>query len=548
MIKKFFYKENCPVKMEILELKNYPWHMHTDIHICYVLSGEIDLKLTYTHYRLKENHIHFIHSEDIHGFKSITEKSTVLLLTFDMDHFSKLFPNLGNQMFSTRSLNYEDFYTNQTMLRKQIFSLVLQAYKYKESSQYRQMIINSAVDIFKTLYRDFRNFKIGDDKLWKYHVTHDTFQIDRISRIISYIYANYNCNVNLKSIADNENINIYYLSHLFQKFIGINFRDFLNMTRVETSEYELLATDKAISKIALDVGFSNYNYFVNTFKKWFGMHPKDYRKTYFNETILQKKPACKIVPLIDFIPKIEKELSKLNVIDIPDIKKSSLILDLCPKADSLLFKNNPIHSDIAKYNIKNLINLNPLISYDIDPAKVYDHYYPHKYCMELLNSIVLKRSLNLPPLQIVDTVKNQNGIFAINGMKKPLYYLYIFLTQLFNNFIKTGTGHIVTCRNEEYSIILFNNSTFFDFEVTFNFTEMESKYKLTQKILSASNSCIDYWFQLDFKQIIDNDDFQFIEHMTFPETSFVIIPETKIYSYTINLRPLDIVHIKFSKQ
>lgn len=540
-------KENIPVEINILNIESYPWHTHPNMHIIYVFSGEIELKLSFAHYTLKENHIHFIHSEDMHGFKSITERSTILLLTFDMDYFSDLFPNLENQMFSTRSLNHDAFYTNQTVLRKQIFTLVLRAWELNDSDQYGQILTDAAIDIFKTLYRDFRNFKIGDDKLLNHYAAHDMFQIDRIARIISYIYANYNYKINLKTIADNENINTYYLSHLFQKFVGINFRDFLNMTRIEMSEHELLMTDKAISKIALDMGFSNYNYYVNTFEKWFGMHPKDYRKRFYKETVREKEPAYEIIPLAGIIPQIKKELTKLNSFDIYQEEEPHVDIDL-----SLSFEkdsNNTSLNETFYYNlIKNLPDISLFISKGPDPAEVYDKYYPHKYCIDLLNSAVSNNDFSLPHLQVTDSIKNQNGIFAINGLKKPLYYLCLFWSQLYAKFFKTGHGHIVTRGHDGYSIILFNDSTFFDLDITINFTDIEENHKLTQRVLSPSDSCIDYWFQLDFQKDISSEDFKFIEQMTVPKTSFMIIPETGSYSHSLSLKPLEIIHIKFNRQ
>ena len=158
----------------------------------------------------------------------------------------------------------------------------------KKQNHYKN-INDCATEIFKTLYKDFRNFRIGEDKLSEYRISHDSFQIDRISRIICYIYENYNSKISLAAIAADENINAYYLSHLFQRFVGKSFRDFINMTRVEMSEYEILATDKAISKNSARRRFSNYNYYIDAFIKWFGMHPKKYRNEFRAETILEKR-------------------------------------------------------------------------------------------------------------------------------------------------------------------------------------------------------------------------------------------------------------------
>ena len=177
MKKNINYADNIPVRADIIEFGNYPWHMHTkDIQICYVLSGEARMKFTYGYDHLKENHIHFIHSYDIHGFQSLNGQCKMLVLSFDLDHFSKKFPNLGAQIFSVRSISADTFYTHQATLRKQIFSLAIKLMRDEKKQNHYKNINDCATEIFKTLYKDFRNFRIGEDKLSEYRISHDSFQ------------------------------------------------------------------------------------------------------------------------------------------------------------------------------------------------------------------------------------------------------------------------------------------------------------------------------------------------------------------------------------
>lgn len=548
MLEKIPYDGDIPVKVQIFQLGHYPWHFHSDIQICYVLSGEVELKLTYGYYHVKANGIHFIHSEDIHGFRSLTEISKIILLSFDIEYFSTLFPNLGNQVFSIHSSDPDIIHTNQALLRRQIFSLVLKS--HEEHPNRRQLMIESATEILKTLYHDFRNFMINDDKFWEHRGTHDIFQIDRISRIIAYIYANYNCKISLSAIAADENMNTFYLSHLFQRFVGASFRDFLNMTRAEISEFELLSTNKALSKIAMDVGFSNYNYYVESFRKWFGMHPKDYRAKFREHTIDYVKPEERTLPLDAVMDLIEKDFSRITVLENSNPKRKHITVDLSlssySASPSERKEEDVFFSKISGQLFEHVLAVQKSAGRNEDPAQLYHRSFPQEYCVSLLKKAVQNKELALPHLQVVDTAKNKNGLFAINGMKKPLYYLCMFWLDLFEQIADAGPGYLVTRNGEDCSILAFNEDPLVCVDMTFNFANIVNSHKLTQKLLPASSSCIDYWCQLNFQNPIQPQDYQSIEQMTVPKVSFRIVPGTKNYQHSLILEPFDIAHLRFT--
>lgn len=54
--------------------------------------------------------------------------------------------------------------------------------------------------------------------------------------------------------------------------------DYLNYYRIEAACYEIAATDKNITEVALDVGLSNPSYFIRMFRKYKGVTPGQYLK------------------------------------------------------------------------------------------------------------------------------------------------------------------------------------------------------------------------------------------------------------------------------
>ena len=66
----------------------------------------------------------------------------------------------------------------------------------------------------------------------------------------------------------------YYVSRLFNTFIGQNINNYLNMVRVEHA-YTMINSDdkKNISEIALMCGFNSLPTFYRCYKKVYGIHP-----------------------------------------------------------------------------------------------------------------------------------------------------------------------------------------------------------------------------------------------------------------------------------
>ncbi|MFC3797966.1 helix-turn-helix domain-containing protein [Cohnella sp. GCM10012308] len=68
------------------------------------------------------------------------------------------------------------------------------------------------------------------------------------------------------------------LSHLFKAQTGLSVIDALNRMRIRQAALLLEHTDRSAAEVAYDVGFHNYNHFMNQFRKWAGTNPSAFRK------------------------------------------------------------------------------------------------------------------------------------------------------------------------------------------------------------------------------------------------------------------------------
>ena len=99
-----------------------------------------------------------------------------------------------------------------------------------------------------------------------------------ISKAKKYIYDNYNQDgISLKNVADAINLSPAYFSSLFKKDVGTNFVDYLTSVRIEKAKELLCCTAMKVSEIAYEVGFRDYRYFSQIFKKYTGRTPREFQ-------------------------------------------------------------------------------------------------------------------------------------------------------------------------------------------------------------------------------------------------------------------------------
>jgi len=92
-----------------------------------------------------------------------------------------------------------------------------------------------------------------------------------------YIKNNYSKKISLDSMSNICNISSSYFSKLFNKCVGDNFNNYINIVRIDKACNLLVNTSLPITVIALDIGFEDSSYFNQVFKHLTGMTPTYYR-------------------------------------------------------------------------------------------------------------------------------------------------------------------------------------------------------------------------------------------------------------------------------
>ncbi|MFD0960049.1 helix-turn-helix domain-containing protein [Paenibacillus chungangensis] len=99
-----------------------------------------------------------------------------------------------------------------------------------------------------------------------------------VERAIAYINQHIEKNCSRAEIAEAIFINPEYLSRLFKKAMGISLNDFIATQKMEIAKSLLTNTKIPVHLIASKVGYSNFSYFSQVFKKHCGLTPLEYRQ------------------------------------------------------------------------------------------------------------------------------------------------------------------------------------------------------------------------------------------------------------------------------
>lgn len=93
-----------------------------------------------------------------------------------------------------------------------------------------------------------------------------------------YIDENFSENITLDKLAEITHVNKYYLSHTFQREYNTSPINYLLNRRITESKALLTRTDFSLTQISEQMGFSSPAYFSQSFRRFTGQSPLEYRR------------------------------------------------------------------------------------------------------------------------------------------------------------------------------------------------------------------------------------------------------------------------------
>ncbi len=249
-------KKDLTLQHNFRELK-YPSHMHKEIEIIYMREGRQKIHINNQEYVLNKGEAAIIFPEQLHDYHRETNNATEeIIILCSPEFYRNFFPDLSDKIPLNPILSQSIIHPDA------VYAL--------EHIQIEDSFIAQLAATIMIITRFLENIELKE--IQKIYVKDISY------RVMEYIRENYKCDLSLESIAKEFCVNKNYISHIFSKKLGINFRKYLGHLRVEHAANLLRTTDDKVAIIAKNSGFDSQRTFNRIFYEIFGVTPMDYRK------------------------------------------------------------------------------------------------------------------------------------------------------------------------------------------------------------------------------------------------------------------------------
>ncbi len=106
----------------------------------------------------------------------------------------------------------------------------------------------------------------------------DESNVERINRAVDFIFQHYVQDLTQEQVAEQLGMTPTYFSRFFKQATGRGFVEFVNRLRVSKSCELLSTSDKPVTDVCFESGFSNVSNFNRRFQQLKGMTPSGYRR------------------------------------------------------------------------------------------------------------------------------------------------------------------------------------------------------------------------------------------------------------------------------
>lgn len=257
-------------------LQDVPYHMHDHIEILYVLSGCPRIVICGQEFCANAGDLCVINCGDAHYVSAGPWEIIVVQVKPAM--LSARNAELFESESFTRFLQHKVEYTPFIPWRehtKHAQKYILDMYReYTDKNPGYALLIKG--DLYKLFGWFARNNYIIFPSAGE--ISNEN-EMKKIQNVLTFIHENFPKKLNEKALAASCYMNYHHFCRTFKKASGMRFIDYLTYIRVCEAEKLLMQTNKSITQIAYETGFSSSSYFSSCFKKHKGISPSQIRKS-----------------------------------------------------------------------------------------------------------------------------------------------------------------------------------------------------------------------------------------------------------------------------
>ena len=252
------------------------YHSHNFVEIAYVSDGSGTHIINGRSYHIQKGNITLINYDIPHKFEAADNPLIIYNCIFTPAYFDLVLAGSRNFFDVSNHFLLGNFYSNdfQSFIDVQadsgenahiqnIFQRMLLEYESKQLG-YKEIIRGYLIELLILIFR------------LQMHSRPD--HSDKLLNAIDYINGHYTQEIRIGELAALSNASISSFCRKFKALTGTTVIHYIQELRMEEACRLLNSTDKNVTTIANDVGYSDIKHFYNVFRKITHRLPKDFRK------------------------------------------------------------------------------------------------------------------------------------------------------------------------------------------------------------------------------------------------------------------------------
>lgn len=253
-----------------------PLHWHREFEISYITEGKVKFFVDDAEMVLEKGEGLFVNSGMFHGCRKL-EKENGQFITAVFDA-SFIFGGEKENIYFTKYL--KPVIDNKNIRFIKLSPEINWQWECLRYMKKLSDIENTETPYYEFLIRDYltREICIIDENNKQKEEVQPRGADSEISVMTDFIKANYAEDISVLDIANSANVSRRECFRRFHESMAVTPFDYLDSVRIKAAMALLAESEKTVTEICYETGFSSGSYFSLKFKKAIGCSPLEYRK------------------------------------------------------------------------------------------------------------------------------------------------------------------------------------------------------------------------------------------------------------------------------
>lgn len=261
-------KKNTEFQFIVIRRDDPPEAWSHEIKIVFMLKGNgwLHLERADKTYAISQEDIFVVNSFQMNSIL-LEPGALAIALLISPSFLAAFSPEINHPEISCKSFLYREERQQPFDVLRHDFALAFRAW-YKQESRLSIHLRSRVSILLDNLLVSFLKNESG---------RRNESGRERLRGAVDYIHKHYQENITLADLATHTYLSVTYVSRSFQKYLSISFTGYLTQVRLLHAA-SLLRSDKTITDIAYESGFSSSSALIDAFKQYNGITPGQYRR------------------------------------------------------------------------------------------------------------------------------------------------------------------------------------------------------------------------------------------------------------------------------